>query len=516
MQASGADGEPVAERSEAGQAIGAPAEGPKATAREWVGLAVIALPCLLYAMDLTVLNLALPSLSAHLRPSSTELLWIIDIYGFLVAGSLITMGTLGDRIGRRRLLLIGAAAFGVASILAAFSTSARMLIVTRALLGVAGATLAPSTLSLIRNMFHDPGQRTVAVGIWISSYSAGGAIGPLLGGMLLERYWWGSVFLIGVPVMLLLLVLGPMLLPEFKDPRAGRLDLLSAALSLGSVLSIIYGLKRMAETMRPWPALLFVVAGLATTVVFVRRQKTLDHPLVDLGLFRYRAFTTALLTYTLGTFVAFGVFVFIGQYLQLVLGLSPLQAGLWTTPFAAAFVVGSLITPVLVRRISPGSLMGAGLGLSAVGFGLVGLVGGTSGLALLVTGFVVYSLGLAPVFTLSNDLVIGHAPPERAGAAAALSETGSELGGALGIALLGSIGTALYRARMSDAPEPARDTLGAALAIGRDLGGQRGEELIATAREAFAGSLRLSAVVSAVIVAVIGIVAARQLRRRGA
>ena len=512
MEASGADGEPVVERSEAGQAIDAPGDARKATAREWVGLAVIALPCLLYAMDLTVLNLAIPSLSAHLRPSSTELLWIIDIYGFLVAGSLITMGTLGDRIGRRRLLLIGAAAFGVASVLAAFSTSARMLIATRALLGIAGATLAPSTLSLIRNMFHDPGQRTVAVGIWISSYSAGAAIGPLLGGVLLERFWWGSVFLIGVPVMLLLLVLGPLLLPEFKDPRAGRLDLFSATLSLGSVLSIIYGLKRMAETMRPWPAILFVVAGLATTVVFVRRQKMLTHPLVDLGLFRSRAFTTALLTYTLGTFVAFGVFVFIGQYLQLVLGLSPLQAGLWTTPFAAAFIVGSLVTPLLLRRISPGSLIGAGLGLSAVGFGLIGLVG-TSGLALLVTGFVVYSLGLAPVFTLSNDVVIGHAPPERAGAAAALSETGSELGGALGIALLGSIGTALYRARMSDAPEGARDTLGAALAIGRDLGGQRGEELIATAREAFVGSLRLTAVVSAVIVAVIGIVAAHQLRR---
>ena len=512
MEASGADGEPVVERSEAGQAIDAPGDGRKATAREWIGLAVIALPCLLYAMDLTVLNLAIPSLSAHLRPSSTELLWIIDIYGFLVAGSLITMGTLGDRIGRRRLLLIGAAAFGVASVLAAFSTTARMLIATRALLGIAGATLAPSTLSLIRNMFHDPGQRTVAVGIWISSYSAGGAIGPLLGGVLLERFWWGSVFLIGVPVMLLLLVLGPLLLPEFKDPRAGRLDLFSATLSLGSVLSIIYGLKRMAETMRPWPAILFVVAGLATTVVFVRRQKTLAHPLVDLGLFRSRAFTTALLTYTLGTFVAFGVFVFIGQYLQLVLGLSPLQAGLWTTPFAAAFILGSLVTPLLLRRISLGSLIGAGLGLSAVGFGMIGLVG-TSGLALLVTGFVVYSLGLAPVFTLSNDVVIGHAPPERAGAAAALSETGSELGGALGIALLGSIGTALYRARMSDAPEAARDTLGAALAIGRDLGGQRGEELIATAREAFVGSLRLTAVVSAVIVAVIGIVAARQLRR---
>ena len=216
----------------------------RAGRREWIGLAVIALPCLLYSMDLTVLNLAVPHLSADLRPSSAQLLWIVDIYGFLVAGSLITMGTLGDRIGRRRLLLIGAAAFGAASVLAAFSTSAEMLIATRALLGIAGATLAPSTLSLIRNMFHDPEQRTIAIGVWVTSYSVGGAIGPLLGGVLLEYFWWGSVFLLGVPVMVLLLVLGPLLLPEFRDPEAGRLDLLSAALSLAAVLLVIYGLKQ--------------------------------------------------------------------------------------------------------------------------------------------------------------------------------------------------------------------------------------------------------------------------------
>src|SRR5437867_943986 len=214
--------------------------------REWIGLAVIALPCLLYSMDLTVLNLAVPSLSADLKPSSTQLLWIIDIYGFLVAGSLITMGTLGDRIGRRRMLLIGAAAFGAASAVAAFSTSAGMLIATRAVLGVAGATLAPSTMSLIRNMFLDPKQRAVAIGVWISSFSAGAVIGPPLGGFLLEYFWWGSVFLVSVPMMVLLLVLGPILLPEFRDPDAGRPDLLSAVLSVAAVLAVIYGLKQIA------------------------------------------------------------------------------------------------------------------------------------------------------------------------------------------------------------------------------------------------------------------------------
>jgi DHA2 family multidrug resistance protein-like MFS transporter len=210
------------------------------------------LPCLLYAMDLTVLNLAVPHLSKDLRPSSTELLWIVDIYGFMAAGSLVTMGTIGDRIGRRRLLLIGAAAFGATSLLAAWSASAAMLIAARAVLGVAGATVAPSTLSLIRTMFPDERQRTVAISVWITSFSVGGAIGPLLGGVLLEWFWWGSVFLLAVPVMAVLLVLGPLLLPEFRDPQAGRLDLISAALSMAAVLAVIFGLKQLARDGLGW------------------------------------------------------------------------------------------------------------------------------------------------------------------------------------------------------------------------------------------------------------------------
>src|SRR5262245_20914342 len=213
---------------------------PQAGRREWIGLAVLAIACVLYAMDLTVLHLAVPSLSAELKPTGVELLWIVDIYGFLVAGSLITMGTLGDRIGRRRLLLIGAATFGIFSLLAAFSKTPGMLILSRALMGIAGATLAPSTLSLIFNMFLDPQQRSVAIGIWITSFSVGGAIGPVLGGLLLEYFWWGSVFLLALPVMALLLLLGPRVLPEFRDPGARHLDLRSAAMSLAAVLAMIF------------------------------------------------------------------------------------------------------------------------------------------------------------------------------------------------------------------------------------------------------------------------------------
>ncbi len=477
---------------------------------------------MLYSMDLTVLNLAVPHLSADLKPSSAELLWIIDIYGFLVAGSLITMGTLGDRIGRRRLLLIGATAFGIASVIAAFSNSAEMLIATRALLGVAGATLAPSTLSLIRNMFLDPNQRTFAIGVWVTSYSIGGAIGPLLGGILLEYFHWGSVFLLGVPVMLLLLVLGPVLLPEYRDPKAGRLDLLSAALSLAAVLSVIYGLKRIAEDGLGWLSVLSIVIGLGLGLLFLRRQRRLADPLIDLRLFRAPAFSASLATYTLGTFVAFGAYIFIAQYLQLVLGLSPLHAGLWTVPSMTAFIAGSMLVPVIVRRVPPAHLMGAGLVLAAIGFAMLTKVEGPSGLTTIVIGSVVYSLGISPVVILATDLIVGTAPVERAGAAAAISETSSEFGGALGIAILGSIGTAVYRSVMADevltgvapeAAEAARGTLGGALAEAQRLPNQVGAELLGTARDAFAQAFELVAAVCAVVAVITAILAVAVLRR---
>jgi len=413
----------------------------RAGRREWAGLAVLGLPTLLVSMDLTVLQLAVPHLSADLQPSSSQLLWIVDIYGFLVAGSLITMGTLGDRIGRRRLLLIGAAGFGVASTLAAFSTSAEMLIAARALLGVAGATLLPSTLALIRNMFVDVRQRATAIGIWAAIFSAGTAFGPVLGGVLLEQFWWGSVFLLGVPVMVALLVLGVVLLPEFRDPEAGRVDLTSAVLSLAGVLAVIYGLKQIAENgWGPQPALA-IVAGLVAGVVFLHRQRTLADPLIDLRLFRVPAFSASLATETLALFAWVGTYFFLAQYLQLVLGLSPLEAGLWLLPAAGGSILGSMMAPVFVRRIPPAYVLGASLAFAAVGFVLLTQVDMESGLTVLVTGSVIFSAGVAPAVVLGTDLIVGAAPPERAGAASAISETGTELGLALGVAIIGSVCT---------------------------------------------------------------------------
>ena len=320
-----------------------------------------------------------------------------------------------------------------------------MLIASRALLGVAGATLAPSTLSLIRSMFEDDRQRTIAIGIWVTSFSVGAAIGPLVGGLLLERFHWGSVFLLAVPVMALLLAVGPRLLPEYKDPEPGRLDLASAALSLAAVLTVIYGVKAVAKDGIGVASLAPVLAGLAVGAVFVGRQRRLADPMIDLALFRRPAFSVALSANTLAFAVVFGIEVFVAQYFQLVLGYSPLEAGLWSVPGAAAFIVGSQLTPPLAARVRPPVVMLGGDGRRDRRRRPAHPVGTADGPGLVVAGVVILSLGLAPLFTLAADLAVGSAPPERAGAASGISETSSELGGALGLAILGTLGTAVYR-----------------------------------------------------------------------
>ncbi|HEX2149813.1 MAG TPA: MFS transporter [Actinomycetota bacterium] len=494
----------------------------RAGRREWVGLAVLALPTLLLALDASVLFLALPHLGADLEPSSSQLLWITDIYGFMIAGFLITMGTLGDRIGRRRLLMIGAATFGAASVLAAYSTSAEMLIATRAVLGIAGATLMPSTLALIRNMFRDPRQRSLAIGVWMTSFTAGFLIGPVLGGALLGLFRWGSVFLMGVPVMVLLLVLVPVLLPEYRDAEAGRLDLTSVALSLAAILPIVFGIKQIAAYGLAGLPVLSIVAGVVIGAVFVRRQRVLPDPLLDLRLFSNRAFGAALGIMLLGIGAMVGTELFVAQYLQLVLGLSALAAGLWMMPAAAGSVAGSLLAPIIARRVPPAYVIAAGLAIAAVGLLLLTQVESGSGLAVVVTGFILIYVGLGPMGVLGTDLVLGSALPQKAGSASAMSETSAELGVALGVASLGSIGTAVYRTQVADAipagapPEAAeatRESLAGAVAAADELPAGLGVELLGTAREAFVQALELTAAVSAVVVMTMAILAAVLLRR---
>jgi DHA2 family multidrug resistance protein-like MFS transporter len=473
-------------------------------------------------MDFTVLHLAVPALTAQLAPSSAQLLWIVDIYGFLIAGSLITMGTLGDRIGRRKLLLIGGAIFGIASIAAAFAGSAAMLIITRGLLGVAGATLMPSTLALIRNMFHDEHQRRIAIAIWINSFVIGGAIGPLLGGIMLEHFWWGSVFLLNVPVMALLLALGPFLLPEFRDTNAGRLDVLSAALSLGAMLAIIYGIKQFAQGGFGPVSIASIFSGLGLAGIFVARQRRLTDPLIDLSLFGVPQFSAAVVTQLVAALSMGGIYLFVAQYLQLVLGLSPLEAGIALLPSNIGGFAGTMFAPYLARRFRSTHVMTAGMLIAALGIGVLIFVGVGSALPAILTGFILMSIGFSGAMTLTTDLIMSVAPPERAGAASGISETSAELGMALGVAVLGSVGTAVYRSLMAGAlpdgisagaADSARATLAGALAVTNDLGTPLGAQLAVAARAAFAQSLALVAGLSSFMVIATSIVTLILLRR---
>lgn len=473
--------------------------------KEWIGLAVLALPTLLISMDLSVLYLAIPHISEALQPSSSQLLWILDIYGFLVAGFLITMGTLGDRIGRRKLLMIGALAFGVASIVAAYSTSASMLIGTRALLGIAGATLMPSTLALIRNMFHDDRQRTTAISVWMTSFMIGMVIGPLVGGAMLENFWWGSVFLVAVPAMVLLLVSGPILLPEYKDPNPGKLDILSALLSLLSVMAVIYGIKELAKDGWALDAVAVLVAGFVLGTVFVLRQQRLTDPLIDLRLFGNVRFSGSLVALMVAMLAMGGLFLLLAQYLQLVLGLSAFEAGLWTVPQAAAMVVAAGVVSALAPRVRPAYLMAVGLVIAMVGYAIFTQLSGADDLALIVTGMVVFSLGLSPMFVLGLDLIVGAVDPARAGAASAISETGQELSAALGVAVIGSIGTAVYRGQMAEqlpdglpteVAHAAEDTLAGALHVAAALPEALGTELSTIARQAYTHALQVNSFVA--------------------
>ncbi|GIH94259.1 MFS transporter [Planobispora siamensis] len=487
----------------------------RAGRRQWAGLTVLVLPTLLLSIDVTVLHLAVPALSADLRPSSSQLLWINDVYGFMIAGFLIPMGVLGDRIGRRRLLLIGGAAFGAASALAAFASSAELLIAARALLGVAGATLMPSTLSLIRVMFHDPVQRTAAISLWMTGFTGGMVIGPLVGGMLLEHFSWGSVFLLGVPVMAILLLAGPMLLPEYRDPAPGRIDPASVVLSLTAVIAVVYGLKEIAAYGFGAVPVLTLLAGLALATAFVRRQRTLTDPLLDLRLFAERRFSASLGTLVLVILIGPGLGLLTAQYLQLVLGMTPFEAGLWTLPQAVAVIAGFTLAPALVRRIRPHVVMSGGLALGAVGVALLTQVGDSSAPAFIVAGQVLFFLGCSPLVVLGTDMIVGAAPPERAGAASALSETAQEFGGALGTAVFGSIATAVYRARVAvpegtppQTAQAVRDTLGGAVTAAADLPGGLATALLGGARTAFTAGMQAASGAGAIVVAAAAVLCA--------
>ncbi|TDW96831.1 MFS transporter [Dinghuibacter silviterrae] len=428
--------------------------------REWIALAVLALPTLLLSIDVSVLYLALPPLSQSLHANSGQQLWIMDIYNFMIAGWLVTMGTAADRLGYRPIMLIGALGFSLASIMAAFSTTAGMLIAARALMGITGATLMPCTLGLIRHMFHDAHQRATAISLWMSCFMVGMVIGPLVGGVIIEHFHWGGVFLMGVPVMLLLLVAGPLLLPGYREGTTHTLDPVGVILSLLAILPFVYGCTELARSGWSFWPLLILLAGIVFGVVFVRRERRQADPLLDLRLFADRVFSATLIVLFFIAIAMGGISIFTAQYLQMVLGLSPLHAGLWMVPQAVFMMIGFLISPPLAKRFRPGGLFAVGLVIAAIGLFLIALVGPDAispgpgsvpagrGLALVVIGGVLSAFGIAPAVSLGTGIVISAAPPEKAGSASAICETCNELGVALGVALLGSLGAFFYRLRL--------------------------------------------------------------------
>ncbi|WP_427165833.1 MFS transporter [Streptomyces sp. C1-1] len=480
----------------------------RAGRREWTALGVLMLPLLLVSMDVSVLYFAIPAISADLEPSGTQQLWIFDIYAFVLAGLLMTMGSLGDRMGRRRLLLLGAAAFGTASLIAAYADSAETLIAARAVLGIGGATLMPSTMALIRTMFTDPAQRAKAIGLWSGVMTAGIALGSVMSGVLVQYFWWGSVFLVNLPAMALLLILGPFLLPESKDPNPGRFDWPSVPLSMAGVLPVIYGLKEIPS--EGWHAqyVVSITVGLLFAAAFVHRQRTTASPMIDPALFRGRGFAPSVVLNLIGSFAMMGSAYFTTQYLQSVLGKSAMEAALWALlPSVPIGMAAPLATTLVQKGVDRAHVVTAGFAVGACGYGLLALAD-TDSLWLVLVACGVLASGIVMVISQITDLALSSAPVERAGSASSLMETGGEFGGALGMAILGSIGTAIYRHDIpASAPDVAHETLGGALAVADRVPG-----LAATAREAFTNGMQGAAIAGAVLLAGAAVLAARALQ----
>ncbi|MCO4239586.1 MFS transporter [Pseudarthrobacter raffinosi] len=499
--------------------------GPaKAPWRDWLALALLMFPVLLVAVDNTALTFALPAIASNLETTGVQLLWIVDAYPLVLAGLLVAMGSLGDRIGRRRLLLTGSVGFAAVSAATAFAPSAEWLIAGRAMLGFFGAMLMPSTLSLIRNIFPDPNRRRLAVAIWAAGFSGGAALGPIFGGWLVEQFWWGAILLVAVPIMLPLLAFGPAFIPESKDPRPGRVDVPSIVLSLLVMVPVVYGIKELATDGFGAAPVGLVAFGLAMGVVFVRRQQRLASPLLDMSLFGNRVFSTAITANVLALFSFNGFILFLAQHLQLLDGMTPSAAGIAMIPALVATVLAGLAVVPLVRKVRPGFVVAGGLALSATGYGIVVFGDHGSGPALLLAALLILALGVGTAETISNDLILGSVPAEKSGAAAAISETGYEVGSLLGTAMLGSILTASYQHNLrlpagveamasGTAVHLAGETLAGAVELAAGLPAPLAEALRGAARLAFDSGVHTTAAIALVLMASASVLAAVVLRK---
>ncbi len=495
-------------------------DGPPSRRRRWTALAVLLLPVLLVSVDNTVLSFALPQISEALTPSGTQLLWIVDVYPLVLAALLVPMGSLADRFGRRRMLLLGSTGFAVVSALAAYAPSAEWLIAGRAAMGLFGAMLMPSTMSLIRNIFTDRSELRLAIAIWAAAFSGGAALGPIVGGFLLEHAWWGSVFLMSVPVLMLMLATAPFVVPESRDPRPGPFDIVSILLSVAAITPVVVGVKEVAKNGLTGLALAAFAVGLAAGGAFVRRQLTRDVPMLDVRLFASPAFGGGVLVNLLSVVAITGFLYFVSQDLQLVVGLRPVEAGLALLPGLLATIVAGLLVVKVVARVAPGRIIAACMAFAAVGYGIVAVAGGAGTLWPVITAFVILSVGAGAAETVSNDLILSSAPAGRAGAASAISETAYELGAVLGTAILGGIMSAGYNRSIvlpggltSAQQEAARETLGGATGVAAQLDPSRAQALLDSAHSAFAGSVVVTSWIGVALMAAAVVVSLAILSR---
>ena len=455
--------------------------------------------------------------SQGLHPTASQLLWIVDVYPLILAALLIPMGSLGDRMGRRKMLMIGSTGFGLVSLFAAFAPTAEWLLAARVGIAVFGSMLLPATLSLLRSVFRDDRQRTLAIAIWTAGFSAGAALGPIAGGFLLNHFWWGSLFLLAVPVLLAFLVAAPLILPESKDPHPGPVDPLSIVLAVLTMAPVVYGIKSLATGGSVLHGVLFIAVGALCGLLFARQQVAKDYPMLDLRFFRSPRFSGGLSVNMVSNVALFGFLFFFTQDLQLVNGTDPMTSGLLMVPGLVLSILAGLGAERIARLVGIRTAVVLGLLLVAAGFFVVALTDQMSSSAPVLVAFTVMSAGTGLATTLSTDLVVSSVPEAKAGAASAVSETGYEVGAVLGTAVLGGLTTAFYQAHLelpaavsADSAQIAHETLGGALDVAAES--PAGSVIADAAVAAFSSGMQWTALIGGVLVAVVALVLARVLR----
>lgn len=463
-----------------------------ATKREWTGLALLLLVVLAVSIDNTVLSFAIPHIAGDLNPSASMQLWLLDSYPLVLAALLVPMGNLGDRIGRRKLLLIGSVGFAIFSIVAGISTTPEMLLACRIALGIFGATLMPCTLSLLRSMFQVRKERRLAIAIWSIGFATGGALGPILGGILLQNFHWGSIFFLHLPFVIPLIIGAPFLIDESKDPTPGPFDIVSILLSMATMTPIAFAFKHTASYGVDIWTILGVVIGLVCGTILVRRLLGQKNPMLDVRLFTYPVFTGAILINLLSCMAYVGLVFFMSQHLQLVEGMAPLSAALVMVPGTIVMIVATLGVVRLANRFSIQKLIIIGLVCSALTYGFFTWQGAQIPVMTIIILFGFLSVGIAVAETLSNDVILTAVPPSKAGAASAVSETAYELGAVLGTSVIGGALTAFYRSHLElpgglslEQEEQAISTLAGALHVGEHIGGEQGARIVTDAQHAF-------------------------------